>query len=76
MELKYQHFWTKKDGSKITDPWEIVYGHKHNYVKCRKTKVVREFVICGYNHKLSETCNTCIYYRRKEDERRKKEVQR
>ena len=27
-ELTYQHLWTREDGSKITDPWEIVDDHK------------------------------------------------
>ena len=28
LELEYQHLWIREDGSKITDPWEIVYDHK------------------------------------------------
>ena len=71
MEVKCQPLWIRKDGSKITDPWEIADDHKlHNCAKCRKEKVVWEFVIYGsrYNPKLSKTSKVCIDYHRKEDE--------
>ena len=39
LELTYQYLWTREDGSKITDPWEIVGDHKdHTCDKCRKEK--------------------------------------
>ena len=50
LEFEYQ-----EDGSKITDPWEIVYDHKDDTCDiCRKEKSVKEFVIYGskYNSKL------------------------
>ena len=40
---------TRKDGNKIT--WEIADDHKHNCVKCRKGKVIEEFVIYGSRYK-------------------------
>ena len=43
-----QHLGIGEDGSKITDPWDIVDDHKHHtYDKCRKEKAVKEFVIYG-----------------------------
>ena len=46
LELEYQHLWIREDGSKITDPWEIVDNHKnHTCDVCRKEKLVKEFVI-------------------------------
>ena len=74
LELAYQHLWIREDGSKITDPWEIVDDHKdHTCDKCRKGKSVREFVIYGskYNPKLSKECRVCNGYRRFENKRRK-----
>ena len=74
LELAYQHLWIREDGSKITDPWEIVDDHKdHTCDKCRKEKSVREFVIYGskYNPKLSKVCKRCNDYRKFENERRK-----
>ena len=74
LELAYQHLWIREDGSKITDPWEIVDDHEaHNCDKCRKEKSVREFVICGskYNPKLSKVCKRRNDYRKCENERRK-----
>ena len=39
LELEYQHLWIREDGSKITDPWEIVDDHKnHTCDVCRKEK--------------------------------------
>ena len=63
---------TRKDGNKIT--WEIADDHKHNCLKCRKGKVIEEFVIYGsrYKSKLSKKCKICIDYHRKEDEKCKK----
>ena len=75
LELAYQHLWIREDGSKITDPWEIVDDHKdHACGKCRKEKSVKEFVIYGskYNPKLSKVCRVCNGYRRFENERRKR----
>ena len=63
------------NGSKITDPWEVVDDHKrHTCDKCRKEKSVKEFVIyCSkYNPKLSKVCRICNGYRRFENERRKR----
>ena len=54
MELTYQHLWIREDGSKITDPWEVVDDHKrHTCDKCGKENSVKEFVIYGskYNRK-------------------------
>lgn len=65
---------TRKDGSKIADPWDIVDDHKHqNSVKCKKAGVVREFVIYGskYNPNVSKICKTSIHYHRKEGKRSK-----
>ena len=70
LELKCWPLWIRKDGSKITDPWEIVDDHKlHNCAKGRKEKVVWKFLIYGskFNLKLSKTCKIHIDYR-KEDE--------
>ena len=37
LELRNQHLWIRKDGSKIPNPWEIIDKHKrHNCAKCRK----------------------------------------
>ena len=69
-ELKCWHLCIRKDGSQITDPWEIVDDHKlHNCAKCRKEKVVWEIVIYDskYNPKLSKTCKICIDHHRKKD---------
>ena len=71
LELAYQHLWIREDGSKITDPWEIVDDHKdHACGKCRKEKSVKEFVIYGskYNPKLSRVCRVCNGYPRFENE--------
>ena len=39
LKLTHQHFWIRKDGSKITDSWEIVYDYKrYNCTKYRKKK--------------------------------------
>ena len=75
LESTYQHLWIWKDGSKITDPWEVVDDHKrHTCNKCRKVKSVKEFAIYGskYNPKLSRVCKICNDYRRKENERCKR----
>ena len=72
LESTYQHLWIRKDGSKITDPWEIV-DEDHTCDKCRKEKSVKEFVIYGskYNPKLSKVCcRVCNDYL--ESERRKR----
>ena len=46
LESTYQHLWIREDGFKITDPWEVVDDHKdHACDKCRKEKLVKEFVI-------------------------------
>ena len=51
--LKYQHLWIRKDGSKTTNPWEIVDDLKrHNCAKCYNEKAVKEFVIYGSKYKL------------------------
>ena len=74
-ELKYQHLWTREDGSKITDPWEVVDDHKiHTCKACNIDKSVQEFVIFGskYNPKLSMTCKTCLDVLTEEVERRKR----
>ena len=74
LELAYQHLWIREDGSRITDPWEIVDDHKdHTCDKCRTEKSVREFVIYGskYNPKLSKACRVCNGHRRFENETRK-----
>ena len=48
LESTYQQLWIREDGSKITDPQEIVDDHKdHTCDKCRKEKLVKEFVIYG-----------------------------
>ena len=78
LELTYQHLWIRKDGSKVTDPWEIVDDHKrHNCTKCKKEKAVKEFAIYGSkcNPKLSKpkVCKIHNDYRRKEDERRQRD---
>ena len=37
LESTYQRLWTRENGSKITEPWEIVDDHKdHTCDKCRK----------------------------------------
>ena len=72
LESTYQHLWAREDGSKLTDPWEIVDDHKdHTCDKCRKEKSVKEFVIYGskYNPKFSKVCWVCNGYRRFENER-------
>ena len=74
LELEYQHLWIREDGSKITDPWEIVDDHKdHTCDICRKEKSVKEFVIYGskYNPKLTKACRVCNGYCRFQNERRK-----
>ena len=66
LESTYQHLWTREDGSKITDPWEIIDHHKfHTCDKCRKEKSVKEFVIYGskYNPKLSKLCKEYVWRR-------------
>ena len=71
MESTYQHLWIREDGSKITDPWEVVDDHKrHTGDKCGKEKSVKEFVIYGskYNPKLSKVCKICNDYHRFESE--------
>ena len=30
LESTYQHLWIREDGSKITDPWEVVDDHKRH----------------------------------------------
>ena len=75
LELTYQHLWIGEDGSKITDPWEVVDDHKrHTCNKCKKEKSVKEFVIYGskYKPKLSKVCKRCNDYRRFENERPKR----
>ena len=75
LELTYQHLWIGEDGSKITDPLEVVDDHKrHTCNKCKKEKSVKEFVIYGskYKPKLSKVCKRCNDYRRFENERRKR----
>ena len=77
LESTYQHLWTRAEGSKITDPWEIVDDHKdHTCDKCRKEQSMEEFVIYGskYNPKLSKTCRICNGYCRFENERRRRGV--
>ena len=67
LELEYQHLCIREDGSKITDPWELVDDHKdHTCDVCRKEKSVKEFVIYGskYNPKLTKACRVCNGYRR------------
>ena len=74
LELQYQHLWIREDGSKITDPLEILDDHRdHTCHICRKEKSVKEFVIYGskYNRKLSKACRVCNGYRRFENERHK-----
>ena len=73
LELGYQQLRIRKDGSSFTERllWEVTDDHKcHNCIKCRKGKVVREFVI--YISKLSKTCKNCNDYHRKENERHKR----
>ena len=75
MELTYQHLCIREDGSKITDPWEVVDDHKrHTCDKCRKEKSVKEFVIYGskYNPELSKVCKICNDYYRFENEGHKR----
>ena len=75
LESTYQHLWTREDGSKTTDAWEIVDDHKdHTCDKCRKEKSVKEFVIyCSkYNPNFSMIGRVCNGYRRFENERRKR----
>ena len=75
LESTYQHLWIRKDGSKITDPWEVVDDHKHYTCnKCGKVKSVKKFVIYGskYNPDLSKVCKICNDYRRFVNERRKR----
>ena len=44
LELTHEHLWIKKNGSKITDSWEIIHIHKrHNCA--RQEKVVKESAI-------------------------------
>ena len=76
LESTYQHLWTRTDGSKITDPWEIVDDKDHTCDKCRREQSMKEFVIDGskYNPKLFKTCRICNGYRRFENERRKRGV--
>ena len=58
MESTYKHLWIRKDGSKITDPWEIVDDHKdHTCDKCRKEKSVKEFVVHSSKYTTDD-----IYY--------------
>ena len=67
LELEYQHLWIREDGTKVTDPWEIVDDHKdHTCNACRKEKSVKEFVIYGskYNPESSKACRVCNSYRR------------
>ena len=74
LELQYQHLWIRKDGRKITDPWEIVDDQKdHTCDICRKEKSAKEFVIYGskYNPKLTKACRVCNGYRRFQNERSK-----
>ena len=75
LKLTHQHFWIRKDGSKITDPWEIVYDHKrYNCTKYRKEKTVKESVIYGskYNPKSCKVCKICNDYRRGEKDEKYK----
>ena len=58
LKLTYQHLWTRKDCSKLSDQCEIVDNHEHNNcAKCRKEKVVLLFAIYNskYYPKLFET---------------------
>ena len=75
LKLKYKHIWERKDGTMITDPWEIVDDHKiHTCKTCYLDKSVREFVICGskYNPKLSINCKDCLDIKRDGVGRRKR----
>ena len=41
LEPKCRHHWIRKDGRKITDPWEVFDDYKlYNCAKCRKEKLV------------------------------------
>ena len=73
--LKYLHLWTRNDGSKISDPWEIVDDHQyHECNRCRDLCDVKAFALHGtkYNPRLSKACIECIEYSKEGVERRKR----
>ena len=75
LESTYQYLWIREDGSKITDPWEVIDDQRrHICDKGEKKKSEKEFVIYDskYNPKLSKVCKRCKYYHRYENERRKR----
>ena len=48
LELGHEYLSIRRDGSKITDPWEIVDDRKHHaFDKRGKEKSVKGFVIYG-----------------------------
>ena len=48
-DLQHQHLSIRKNDSKITHLWKVVYDYKrHNCIYCRKEKAAREFVIYIY----------------------------
>ena len=60
----------QENGSKNTDPWEIVADHEHHACdKCGKEKSAKEFVIHSskYNPKLSRVCKMIIVKRKMKD---------
>ena len=60
LKLTYQHLWTRKDCSKLTDQCQIDDNHKHDTcAKCRKEKVLLLFMIYNskYYPKLFKTKN-------------------
>ena len=44
LESTYKHLWIREDGSKITDPWEIVDDLKHD--TCYKSRKKASEIIC------------------------------
>ena len=59
----FSHLWTRADGSKITDPWEVVDdGKLHKCVQCKKEKEVKCFNLSGgkLNPRLTKKCHICL----------------
>ena len=57
------HLRTRCDGSKITDPWEVVDdGKPKKCTSCKKLKAVKDFNLsCGkYSPRLTKLCSVCL----------------
>ena len=70
---KDKHLWIRKNGTMITDPWEVLNdGLLHECIYCKIKKKARMFNIMGskFCPKLSKGCSWCINCNRREVFRR------